>query len=117
MKPKINKLTTGRNLLWESSRMMLPEHKEQILRHRSKLEDKIRPALDEQRLQELSQAIADAVMHALPIAVTLYDPLESRIVQGSVVKIDPLARELHLRHGETKIVVALEEVLDITLAP
>nr|WP_279402053.1 hypothetical protein [Piscibacillus salipiscarius] len=32
-----NKLTHGHNLLWESSRMMLPEHKELLQQHQQQL--------------------------------------------------------------------------------
>lgn len=31
-----NKLTPGYNIMWESSRMMLPEHREQLLAQKRK---------------------------------------------------------------------------------
>ncbi|MFD2612943.1 YolD-like family protein [Paenibacillus gansuensis] len=113
---KINKLTAGRNLLWESSRMMLPEHKEQILQHRSRLEHKEKPVLDEHRLQELSQAITDAMMHGWAATVTLYDPVEPQSVTGRVLTIDPLGRKLILSWDGEKRSVPLSDIMDITMS-
>ncbi|WP_152654520.1 YolD-like family protein [Oceanobacillus sp. CFH 90083] len=59
MKP--NKLTSGSNLLWESSRMMLPEHKEVLQRHKKELNKRIKPILDEQQVELFSQSIAEAM--------------------------------------------------------
>ncbi len=40
------------NGLWESSRMMLPEHKETIIQHRYEFGRRSRPTIDEQELNE-----------------------------------------------------------------
>ncbi|MFK4997714.1 YolD-like family protein [Bacillus sp. N9] len=55
-----NKLTPGYNLLWESSRMMLPEHRDQLLKERKKQEEFHPPILDEQQLEEINIAITQS---------------------------------------------------------
>ena len=56
----MNKLTDGSNMLWESSRMILPEHKERI---RIRLEEarrggkRERQQLDEQEAERINEAI------------------------------------------------------------
>jgi hypothetical protein len=45
------------NGMWESSRMMLPEHKESLLEQNRHLKDFARPVLDEQEIQAVEEAI------------------------------------------------------------
>jgi catalase (peroxidase I) len=57
---RVNKLTPGSNLLWESSRMILPEHKERILSHRDEVRRggrRERPVMDEQEWERINEAI------------------------------------------------------------
>ncbi|WP_051302737.1 YolD-like family protein [Salibacterium aidingense] len=58
---KGNKLTPGSNMRWESSRMILPEHREQWLKHQEKQERVKKPELDPQRWEELEWLLGDAM--------------------------------------------------------
>ena len=57
---KENKLTPGSNMRWESSRMILPEHREMWLRHQKEDRMKFRPLWDEQQLEEFSHRLHEA---------------------------------------------------------
>lgn len=46
------------NGLWESSRMMLPEHKEAINRQQNKEGRKVRPTLDAQEIELMENVLA-----------------------------------------------------------
>jgi putative heme degradation protein len=81
------------NGLWESSRMMLPEHKDQILR-RNRLEDTFqgkRPELDDGELERIIKNVQNSFQNRIPIEVRLYDPQEVLIVAGIVEKIEPVS--------------------------
>lgn len=68
----VNKLTDRNNMLWESSRMILPEHKERIRSRRDEARrggKRGRPELDEQRLEELQAAINEAIATRQPVSV------------------------------------------------
>ncbi|MDQ0297717.1 hypothetical protein J2S78_000125 [Salibacterium salarium] len=58
---KGNKLTPGSNMRWESSRMILPEHREQWLKHQEKHNKAKKPELDPQRWEELEWLLSDAM--------------------------------------------------------
>lgn len=60
------------NGLWESSRMMLPEHKESIRQHRRDLCKQQRPLLDEQRIEELVRTISVSLFTEKPVRVKLF---------------------------------------------
>ncbi|MCG7407669.1 YolD-like family protein [Paenibacillus sp. ACRRX] len=62
------------NGIWEASRMMLPEHKETIIRHRGEYDRKSRPQLDEQELEYINERLAQAAHDHESIAVELFEP-------------------------------------------
>lgn len=109
----VNKLTPGRNLLWESSRMMLPEHKEAYIAQQKSIKQKKRPTLDEQRLQELSLVIAEAISTQCRVAIQLYDPYDDIVIQGRIERIQPLYRKLKLIEEEEASWIALEDIIDV----
>lgn len=49
-----NKLTPGYNIMWESSRMMLPEHREQLLAQKRKKKEYTPPPLSTDQLEEMN---------------------------------------------------------------
>ncbi|GIP36749.1 hypothetical protein J31TS4_00290 [Paenibacillus sp. J31TS4] len=103
------------NLLWESSRMMLPEHKEQILKHRKELGRREAPELDEQRLELLARKLSSAAAWHSPVCVTLYDPYEPVRLTGTVEHIDAQALRVKLRHQDEDEFTWLpfKDILDI----
>lgn len=84
------------NGMWESSRMMLPEHKEELIRHRSQLGRKVRPALDEQRLQDIAYAIGEAVSTGSEVTVTVFGEYVDTEVRGLIKKVDQQLRRVKI---------------------
>lgn len=76
------------NGLWESSRMILPEHKEAYLQFNQELKRKERQELDEQERERISTAIQGSLRHRKSVTLRLFDPLEDLQVIGVVERID-----------------------------
>jgi hypothetical protein len=110
-KPRVNKLTSGYNLLWESSRMMLPEHKERIIGHRESLKRKARPVLDEQEMEELALRIGESLETGRPVTLRLYGDLADREETGVVTKVDPQTGRIRLRTAQGDVWAALQDVI------
>ena len=104
----MNKLTPGGNLIWESSRIILPEHREALQQLRQKRHERPRPALDEQEQARIAETISTAYQHKLPVHVRVYDPYEHRSAVGLVERIDQRAQRLRIA-GEW---IAFADVLD-----
>ena len=68
----MNKLSDGSNMIWESSRMLLPEHKALMREHELAPESIEKPHLTEDTLQELNRTITDALNQKLRVNVTYY---------------------------------------------
>ena len=95
---RTNKLTPGSNLLWESSRMILPEHKEALVRHREAITvvKPRRPIRDEFELEELACRLHDAKEEGRELEITIWGrdfPIRAR-----VVKMDANTRRVHIEH-------------------
>lgn len=79
-----NKLTEGSNLLWESSRIILPEHKERIRIRREEARrggKRDRPELDEQEWERINEAITRSLHNR---AEKLYTIAKGRDTHGSI---------------------------------
>lgn len=76
------------NGLWESSRMMLPEHKEAINARRRNMHRKAQPEIDSAELERFSQLYFQSLYTGTYITLTLFMDGEERIVYGQVTRID-----------------------------
>jgi hypothetical protein len=84
------------NGLWESSRMMLPEHKEAILAWRRRSERRSRPELDVYERERIDAAIAWSLRTRKPVRLQMYDPQEECVVEGIVERVDPLQKRIRV---------------------
>jgi len=103
------------NGLWESSRMMLPEHKEQILQYQHEAERKSKPFLDEQRVLELAALLSQAMAARTEVTLTLYDPFRSYQLSGFIEKADQERQSLKIRAAGQVIWVKWEDIVDLSL--
>jgi len=101
------------NLLWESSRMFLPEHREQLLEQRRRKRDYIVPALEEDRLSELNDALSEALQTGRTAAVTYADPSGPLQLIGRITRVDPLNATLRIENAEYTVTVHFDQLLDL----
>jgi hypothetical protein len=80
----------------ESSRMMLPEHREEILRQNRGLKKLIKPVLDEQEVTVIDQAIHSALKTNGTIIITVFTTYELKTVIGTVLKLDVMLKMVKL---------------------
>jgi hypothetical protein len=78
------------NGLWESSRMMLPEHKQEIINHREKIHKRKKPLLDEQELEPIFQSISKSLRTGREISIVVFGEIENTVVTGKVTKADSI---------------------------
>lgn len=101
------------NGIWESSRIILPEHRSAIRQHRTELRKRTRPELDEQRWEELQIAISDAVESKQPVAVRCWGVYEDEIHVGVIERVDVLTRRLRIVGERETVWVPLGEIVNI----
>jgi len=76
------------NGLFESSRMMLPEHKEAIIRYNEEQKRRKRIELDEQEFERINIALHQSMKLRVAITIKMYHTLEYPKVIGVVDRID-----------------------------
>jgi hypothetical protein len=89
------------NGLWESSRMMLPEHTERIIVENSEFKHKRlpRPTLDEQEWEQIMRVLMESLGTRVSAHFQLYDEYEDSAAIGIVERVDPY-RRMFLVDGE-----------------
>jgi hypothetical protein len=75
-----------KNGLWESSRMMLPQHREAALRQKMETLRTPRPTLDYQEIESISAILTQSQIYKKHIEITLYDEYQSRTLVGIVTR-------------------------------
>lgn len=103
-----------RNGLWESSRMMLPDHKETYIAHQMHLDKiKVRPMLDEDQLQEINRTIAESMEYDQAVTITYVDRGEVMKFEGRVKKVNSQERWLKIANGEELDVLMFGNIVDV----
>jgi len=87
-----------KNGLWESSRMMLPEHREAIIEQNKTLLKKDKPIMDEEELENIEKVLWESYRLEVTITVVLFDELENIHRTGRVTKIDQYKRMIMLQN-------------------
>lgn len=100
------------NGLWESSRMMLPEHREELLQYREDMKRKKKPMLDEQRIEGISQRIGEAIEQDQAIKITVFDPYEeTSIIEGKIKKLNPQLQRMQIVGEDHSTWIPLDDIL------
>lgn len=108
----MNTLHRG-NLLWEGSRMFLPEHREQLLKQRKKQTEFTPPQLDEDQLEQMNLILQEALQGDRAVMVTYAEKYAPEQFCGFVDRVDPYAHSILIVDGECRKHLLLQQVLDI----
>ncbi|WP_433581568.1 YolD-like family protein [Paenibacillus amylolyticus] len=84
------------NGLYESSRMILTEHREAWLEQEAKSLEKEKPILDEQEIQLIQSKINDSFHQRIRIRVRVFDPIEDKVYEGVVSVVNTFLMEIKL---------------------
>lgn len=91
----MSKKLTG-NGMWESSRMMLPEHIVRINEFNRELNAKEKPTLDADELEVIYGKMSESYANKTEITLVLFDRFEDTRVVGVVERIDTLGRRVRV---------------------
>jgi uncharacterized GH25 family protein len=101
------------NGMWESSRMMLPEHREQILKDNKKVHKRIKPQMHEEELEIISSEIYRSYRLNEEIELVLFDHYEDIHYTGIVIKIDQFKRVIKIQSGEDYAFIKLDDIVKV----
>ncbi|OBZ08064.1 YolD-like family protein [Bacillus sp. FJAT-26390] len=78
------------NGMWESSRMMLPEHKVALNAWDIERQKRQRIHLDEQEWEDVSRSVQESMQRREPIKLKMFHEFEDLEVNGIVDRVDQL---------------------------
>lgn len=88
------------NGLFESSRMMLPEHREAYIQHQQHLIHRSPPLIDPQAEEEMAQVMASSLYSGSAVTITLFGDPEDMRLTGHVLRIDTSRRQIRFEEDE-----------------
>lgn len=110
---KQTKLSEGSNLLWESSRMILPEHKRVLQSHEKERNIRVRPQWDQQQVELFSEQITDAITMNETVKLELFDPYQQKILAGKITKVNEQDQKFQLTHQTGKTWLSVQDLIKI----
>ncbi|MFH5181174.1 YolD-like family protein [Paenibacillus sp. TAB 01] len=111
MKP--NKLTPGSNMFWESSRMILPQHKEASIHQAKQSVKRFKPEFSEEEMGEMFGRLQVAKANTIEVTITVYGELDDQVITGNVTGLDPRLRLIKIEVEDPKHDWHLVEFSDV----
>nr|WGD68844.1 YolD-like family protein [Bacillus subtilis]WGD91771.1 YolD-like family protein [Bacillus subtilis] len=104
------------NLLWEGSRMFLPEHKQSLLERKRLKQKPQKPILDPDKLEEMNQTLCAAMEFAQDITVSRFQDGEIVRRTGKICRYEEFEKAVWIKGDEDQLYkLRLDQVLDIVL--
>ncbi|MEY9096305.1 YolD-like family protein [Paenibacillus sp. RC84] len=101
------------NGLYESSRMILPEHKEAIRRQLRDLNRRTKPVLDEQEWELITRAMAYSYTEQQQITLILFDPFTDIEKTGVITKFDQHLKQVRLDYEDDWEWIKMGDIIEI----
>ncbi|MGF7048530.1 hypothetical protein J2T13_003038 [Paenibacillus sp. DS2015] len=101
------------NGLWESSRMMLPQHKERIIEHQQQYNRQSRPIIHEDELEIMTRNISDSLHYKEVIKVRLFSEYEPHVICGVVTEISPFTKKIRMEIEEGLEWIDFDEIVSV----
>lgn len=101
------------NGLFESSRMMLPEHKEAYLAHQHHVQKQPRPQLDDQESERIFTLIAQSMQCRTEVTLVLFGQCDRTPLTGIVTKIDQQQKSIRLTTHNDLTWIHVADIIDV----
>ena len=109
---RTTKITPGSNLRWESSRMILPEHKQALLEYRKAQNKKKKPEIDEQQWEEFEWTMQEAKEDGEMLRFTFWEDGDFCEVMGYFF-INESQKQFHVEYEEEVFYIPFDSIVSI----
>ncbi|MEK5060457.1 hypothetical protein BK126_04320 [Paenibacillus sp. FSL H7-0326] len=104
------------NGIMESSRMIMPEHRQAFIDRQLEKTKRSKPIIDEQEMQLIERALVDSYNQRELVELVVFDSFENKHLLGIVSTIDTYKRRIKLTTSKDDFVwVELRDILSATL--
>ncbi|CAM3369769.1 YolD-like family protein [Paenibacillus taichungensis] len=99
------------NGLYETSRMIMPEHREAMLHQEREQQRKGKPVLDEQAIEEIVRALAESYNEKVSVDLVVFNPFYDEPVSGVVVGINQRMNKVNLLLEDDEREISIAEII------
>jgi hypothetical protein len=99
------------NIKWTA--MMLPEHVAMLRELKMNEDNKSKPLIDEQQLEEMNDLIRFAIETNNSVLVTYYQEYDYKVVVGVIERYDPARGCIRIDNDGTFLTIYTEDIIDI----
>ncbi|UNK20462.1 YolD-like family protein [Paenibacillus sp. N3/727] len=104
------------NGLWESSRMMLPQHKERIVEHNKHLTKREKPILhDDDEWEMVIQNVNLSLNYTNAVVVEVFGEYENRCVEGVITSVSMYAKKMKVESDQGFEWIDFDELVSVKL--
>lgn len=111
----VNKLTDGSNLIWESSRMILPEHKARLREHELASLPVDPPILSEDQQAEIEYNLRCALHNQREVTITFYKDKQIIHSFGRALRLTLNQQALELEVDDGLDWIPLKDIITLQL--
>jgi len=108
----MSKKLTG-NGRWESSRMMLPEHRESLIQLDREREKRRKPDLDEQHQEDMAMLLQESLQDKLEIELVTFGGFGDDVTRGVVEDINTYLRRIRIATAAGVEWVPLDDLVEV----
>ncbi|MBU8908149.1 YolD-like family protein [Desertibacillus haloalkaliphilus] len=101
------------NILWESSRMFLPEHKEALMKKKLEKKEYTPPELDEDQFEEMNRILMESIELDNAVTVTYTEQFGETSFWGWVTKVDPVTKTIKLINDEDHLILSFDKIIEV----
>jgi DNA-directed RNA polymerase subunit E'/Rpb7 len=95
--------------------MILPEHREAWLTHIQEQKRRVKPELDEQEIQRISEVLGESYSNNSTVDLVIFNPFNDELVSGVVVGLDVTTRRVKLMLDEECQWIKLSEIMSASV--
>ncbi|RPK29886.1 YolD-like family protein [Paenibacillus xylanexedens] len=103
------------NGIFESSRMILPEHREAMLRQQREQQRRGKPVLDEQAIEEIVRALAESHHEKTKVDLVVFSPFDDEYYSGVVIGINQSRGKVNLLLDDGEKEIQIAEIISANL--
>jgi hypothetical protein len=108
----MSKKLTG-NGLWESSRMMLPQHREAFVSQQKKGAPRIRPTIHEDEYELIVRHLKESFYTQKVITIERFCEQQSDYVKGCVSRIDEQSQRVQMERAGVQTWLSLVDIINV----
>lgn len=99
------------NGLFDSSRLIIPQHKEAAIKQMQEIHRRKKPSLDEQQWEMVELALSESIREHLEVRIHVFGPFENTEVTGMVTRVDTHRKQVKLSFGDNYEWIKFEDII------